>query len=77
MIYIVLDKQKAFKTILSSPLHLNLKKKFKDFNTVRTLLKGICKKNIDLVAGDWNTSEFVFKTRLFQTLHARLPHLLN
>ena len=52
MIYIVLDKQKAFKTILSSPLHSNLKKKFKDFNTVRTLLKGICKKNIDLVAGD-------------------------
>lgn len=26
MIYIVLDKQKAFKTILSSPLHSNLKK---------------------------------------------------
>jgi len=52
MIYIVLDKKKALKTHF--PVHYiqSFKKKFKDFNTLRTLLKGICKKSIDLVADD-------------------------
>lgn len=56
MIY-CLGQAKSIKNTLSSPLHSKFKKKkfkelLKDFNTVRTLLKGTCKKDIDLVADD-------------------------